>query len=203
MNDPHTLRHPRPATIHHLLDRLFGLHREESTPPVNGPRNPIHPLSRKPLTPHQHEVLQAIAGQRIHRDILLGTLEPHLLDGKDVTWTLRALVIRGLVQLQPIGPPRLTTRGHRTLGSPTDVQIAGFDDIPTLRDHHPGLSTVRLPMHAMGERAVELALDSEANKPIIVRVPGKVVLRESTGLPQVNSEQPLRWHRATGCHRCF
>jgi hypothetical protein len=42
----------------------------------------------------------------------------------------------------------------------------------------------------MGERAVELALDSEANKPIIVRVPGKVVLRESAGLPQVNSEQP-------------
>ena len=62
MSDPHTLRHPRPATIHHLLDRLFGLHREESTPPVNGPRNPIHPLNRKPLTPHQHEVLQAVAG---------------------------------------------------------------------------------------------------------------------------------------------
>ena len=167
-----------------------GLHREEPTPPVNGPPNPTHPLSPKPLTPHQHEVVQAVAEQRIHRDILLGTLEPHLLDGKDAAWTLRALVIRGLVQLQPIGPPRLTTRGHRTLGSPTDVQIAGFDDIPTLRDHHPGLSTVRLPMHAMGERAVELALDSEANKPIIVRVPGKVVLRESTGLPQVNSEQP-------------
>ena len=62
MSDPHTLRHPRPATIYHLLDRLSGLHREEPTPPVNGPRNPIHPLTRKPLTPHQHEVLQAVAG---------------------------------------------------------------------------------------------------------------------------------------------
>ena len=63
--------------------------------------------------------MQAVAEQRIHRDILLGTLEPHVLDGKDATWTLRALVIRGLVQLQPIGPPRLTTRGRRTLGSRT------------------------------------------------------------------------------------
>ena len=118
MSDPHTLRHPLPATIRHLLDRLSGLHREEPTPPVNGPRNPIHhPLTRKPLTPHQHEVLRAVAGQRIHRDILHGTLEPHLLDGKDVPWTLRALVIRGLVQLQPIGPPRLTARRRRRVDS--------------------------------------------------------------------------------------
>lgn len=91
MRHPHTLRHPLPASIHHLLDRLSGLHREEPTPPVNGPRNPTQPLNPKPLTPHQHEVLQAVAEQRIHRDILLGTLEPHLLDGKDVAWTLRAL----------------------------------------------------------------------------------------------------------------
>ena len=45
MNDPHTLRHPLGATIHHLLDRLSWLHRDEPTPPVHGPRNPI-PLGR-------------------------------------------------------------------------------------------------------------------------------------------------------------
>jgi LacI family transcriptional regulator len=66
---------------------------------------------------------------------------------------------------------------------PADVQIAGFDDIPTLRDHRPGLSTVRLPLHAMGERVVELALDEKAGNPVIVRVPGEVVLRESTDRP--------------------
>ena len=118
MSDPHTLRHPRPATIHHLLDRLSGLHREEPTPPVNGPRNPIHPLTRKPLTPHQHEVLQAVAGQRIHRDILLGTLEPHLLDGKDVPWTLRALVIRDWCNSNPsdrhVSPPADAAESIRT-----------------------------------------------------------------------------------------
>jgi LacI family transcriptional regulator len=63
---------------------------------------------------------------------------------------------------------------------PNDVQLAGFDDIPTLRDHQPELSTVRLPMHSMGERVAELALDKDATKPVIVRVRGTVMLREST-----------------------
>ena len=63
---------------------------------------------------------------------------------------------------------------------PADVQIAGFDDIPTLLDHRPGLSTVRLPLHAMGERVIELALDGSTSDPVVVRVPGEVVLREST-----------------------
>jgi LacI family transcriptional regulator len=69
---------------------------------------------------------------------------------------------------------------------PLDVQIAGFDDIPTLRDLRPGLSTVRLPLHAMGERVVELALGSPSGEPVIVRVPGEVVLRESTALPALS-----------------
>jgi LacI family transcriptional regulator len=66
---------------------------------------------------------------------------------------------------------------------PTDVQIAGFDDIPTLLDHRPGLTTVRLPLHAMGEQVVELALDGSTADPVTVRVPGEVVLRESTNHP--------------------
>ena len=123
MNDPHTLRHPPGATIHHLLDRLPGSQREESIPPARAPWNPTHPaaaarsFSPTPLTRQQSEVLQAVADQRIHRDVLLGTLEPHLLSGHDVIWTLRALVILGLVQLQPIGPPRLAARGRRRVDS--------------------------------------------------------------------------------------
>ena len=41
---------------------------------------------------------------------------------------------------------------------PDDVQVAGFDDIPTLRDLTPGLTTVRLPLQSMGEQAVALAI---------------------------------------------
>ncbi len=65
----------------------------------------------RPLTDRQAEVLQAVADERIERGLVHGTLEPHLLEGQDVIWTLRALVIKGLVQLQPIGRPLLTDRG--------------------------------------------------------------------------------------------
>jgi len=144
MSDPHTLRHPLPATIHHLLDRLSGLHREEPTPPVNGPRNPIHPLSPTPLTPHQHEVLQAVAEQRIHRDILLGTLEPHLLDGQDVTWTLRALVLGGSSNSNPsdhhASPP--ADAGHSA--PRTDENCSAGGDLDARRHDEGSARTVVL-----------------------------------------------------------
>jgi LacI family transcriptional regulator len=69
------------------------------------------------------------------------------------------------------------------LSVPRDVCIAGFDDIPTLRDHTPSLSTVVLPLEEIGIRAVELALltDPEAVD-LRERIPGRVVLRDSTRL---------------------
>jgi LacI family transcriptional regulator len=65
---------------------------------------------------------------------------------------------------------------------PEDVQVAGFDDIPTLRDSVPALTTVRLPLTELGERAVELTLGDGSGAPGVVSVPGEVVLRESTRL---------------------
>ena len=59
------------------------------------------------------------------------------------------------------------------------MSVAGFDDIVTLRDLVPALTTVRLPLQDMGARALELAL--EEDKGIRVEpVAGEVVLREST-----------------------
>ncbi|GAB3008719.1 LacI family DNA-binding transcriptional regulator [Saccharothrix stipae] len=66
---------------------------------------------------------------------------------------------------------------------PQDVSVAGFDDIPTLRDLVPALSTVRLPLEEMGERAARLVLDDVAAGPRTVRVAGEVVLRASTSAP--------------------
>jgi LacI family transcriptional regulator len=66
---------------------------------------------------------------------------------------------------------------------PRNVQIAGFDDIPTLRDHSPSLTTVRLPLQAMGERAVELALTADPGGQVVEQVAGEVILRESTRAP--------------------
>ncbi|GAB3282054.1 LacI family DNA-binding transcriptional regulator [Kineosporia babensis] len=61
-----------------------------------------------------------------------------------------------------------------------DVAIAGFDDIETLRDVTPALSTVGVPLRELGLRAVELALRDAGTPTEVVRVTGHVQLREST-----------------------
>ena len=75
----------------------------------------VQTVFHRELTERQLVVLQAVAEDRIERGFVLGTLEPHLLDDRDVIWTLRALVIKGLVRLQPIGSPLLTDRGWMSL----------------------------------------------------------------------------------------
>jgi LacI family transcriptional regulator len=61
---------------------------------------------------------------------------------------------------------------------PGDVAVAGFDDIPTLRDHVPAMTTVRIPLQELGRLAVAAAVaEGEAES---VEVAFDVVLREST-----------------------
>lgn len=72
----------------------------------------------------------------------------------------------------------LREQGHRL---PQDIALAGFDDITTLRDVRPSLTTVRIPLVDIGRRALELALDSAASAaPQVVLVSGDVVVRAST-----------------------
>ena len=67
------------------------------------------------------------------------------------------------------------------LDVPGDIALAGFDDIPTLRDVYPPLTTVRLPLRQLGEIAARLVLGGDApDQPRVVPVPGEVVLRDST-----------------------
>jgi LacI family transcriptional regulator len=69
------------------------------------------------------------------------------------------------------------------LSVPGDLCVAGFDDIPTLRDHTPSLTTVVLPLEEIGARAAELALcASDSDADLRERVAGRVVLRDSTRL---------------------
>jgi len=64
---------------------------------------------------------------------------------------------------------------------PDELSIAGFDDIATLRDLVPSLTTVRLPLEEMGVRAGQLALELDPpERDRLVRVRGEVVIREST-----------------------
>ncbi|WP_211481613.1 LacI family DNA-binding transcriptional regulator [Arthrobacter alpinus] len=75
----------------------------------------------------------------------------------------------------------MTALRSRGLRIPEDAQVAGFDDIPTLRDHFPGLTTYRLPLEEIGLMAAQLALAPSAKQ--ASGVTGSVVLRESAGNP--------------------
>ena len=66
---------------------------------------------------------------------------------------------------------------------PEDISLAGFDDIPTVRDLAPPLTTVRLPLEEMGSRALELALKPPEDGPHVIRIDAEVVLRDSTARP--------------------
>jgi LacI family transcriptional regulator len=63
---------------------------------------------------------------------------------------------------------------------PGAMAVAGFDDIATLGDIFPSLTTVRIPLSDLGAQALRLALDNSAERPRILDVKGEVVLREST-----------------------
>ena len=81
----------------------------------------------------------------------------------------------------------------RSLGLqvPSDVGVAGFDDIPTLQDYDPPLTTFRLPLQQIGEQAVALAMSLDDRSSISIE--GSVVVREST---DVARSLPML-HRAT------
>lgn len=69
----------------------------------------------------------------------------------------------------------------RGLRIPEDIAIAGFDDIRTLRDIVPGLTTVRVPLTDVGNEVINRVL---AEAPAVELIPATVVLREST--PRIN-----------------
>jgi len=66
---------------------------------------------------------------------------------------------------------------------PQDISVVGFDDIPAAAFHYPALTTVRQPLHKMGEIAVEtLVARIEGQKEYRreISVQPELVVREST-----------------------
>ncbi|MEZ0165300.1 LacI family DNA-binding transcriptional regulator [Kineococcus sp. LSe6-4] len=63
---------------------------------------------------------------------------------------------------------------------PRDLAVAGFDDIPTLRDVAPALTTVRLPLTEVGGRLVDLVHSAAGGPQRVEHVEGEVLLRAST-----------------------
>jgi LacI family transcriptional regulator len=63
---------------------------------------------------------------------------------------------------------------------PAEVAVAGFDDIVTLRDITPGLTTVRVPMEEIGRKVTALALADPGGPVQHLSVTSAVVVRDST-----------------------
>lgn len=68
---------------------------------------------------------------------------------------------------------------------PEDLSVVGFDDIPQASLASPHLTTVRQPLGAMGQAAMQMLLDLLAGKErdTHVRMPTELVVRESTAAP--------------------
>ncbi|MGA4508268.1 LacI family DNA-binding transcriptional regulator [Propionibacteriaceae bacterium G1746] len=64
---------------------------------------------------------------------------------------------------------------------PTDLSVAGWNDIWVGRDLVPSLTTVHLPLEEMGEAALRLALAPQTAEPRAQTFPVQLVVRESTG----------------------
>jgi DNA-binding LacI/PurR family transcriptional regulator len=67
---------------------------------------------------------------------------------------------------------------------PQDVSVVGFDDIKEAAFQTPSLTTIRQPLHQMGQLAVELLLQqlrpSDTKAPLQVAVEPELIVREST-----------------------
>jgi LacI family transcriptional regulator len=68
------------------------------------------------------------------------------------------------------------------LSVPDDLVVTGWDDAAVATRTHPPLTTVRQPMHDLGQRAARLLferIDGQANSSVVLRT--SIVLRESCG----------------------
>ena len=88
------------------------------------------------------------------------------------------------------------------LSVPGDLGIAGFDDIPLARYLTPPLTTVRVDMLGLGQRAVHLLLEPPAEngdeEGRLERLPTTLVVRSSCGVAWPDAEGLTRWNRGLG-----
>jgi LacI family transcriptional regulator len=69
---------------------------------------------------------------------------------------------------------------HKGIRVPDEVSVAGFDDIPIVADLSPALTTIRVPMVDIGQRAYALALEPAPPNFRTVHLPTELIVREST-----------------------
>ncbi|HEX9338800.1 MAG TPA: LacI family DNA-binding transcriptional regulator [Pseudonocardiaceae bacterium] len=126
----------------------------------------------------------ALAGRAVGRSV--GRSDGRLdgrsagrLDGSDGSGRVRPLCLFAVNDVMAVGA--LAYLRVAGVAVPDEVAVAGFDDIPTLQDITPSLSTVALPLFRMGEMAARLALrPPDDSQPRVVPISGQVLLRQSS-----------------------
>ena len=69
---------------------------------------------------------------------------------------------------------------------PEDVSVIGFDDIQVAAYNNPRLTTIRQPLHDMGETAARILLQriqGFKDYPVEFAVPPELIIRETTASP--------------------
>jgi len=74
----------------------------------------------------------------------------------------------------------LHSAAEKGLRIPQDISVTGFDDLPVSEHLVPALTTLRMPIRDMAERAVRIAIgDTEAAAVVEVMQPTLVVRRST------------------------
>lgn len=87
-------------------------------------------------------------------------------------------LVFGVTDVVAIGVMAAVRDAGREVGA--DIAVAGFDDIAAAGDVFPGLTTVRVPLAQLGERALRAAVEAEWNPGAEPPLTLEVVLRGST-----------------------
>ena len=75
---------------------------------------------------------------------------------------------------------------------PDDVSVVGFDDIKAAAYHNPSLTTIRQPLHDMGQSAARILLQriqGFKEYPKEFAVPPELIIRESTAPPNARTHR--------------
>lgn len=83
----------------------------------------------------------------------------------------------------------LSAAARNGLRVPGDLSLAGFDDLFLAQYCIPPLTTVRQPVRQMGRLAVQTLLELLSGHPVgrTMKIPGHLVIRESTAPPKENA----------------
>lgn len=160
------------ALAQHLLDlghRTIGV--------INGPT----------LLSSSHDRLVAFCDALTERGIVL---DPDLIVPGDYSRTSGISAAISLIERAPqitaifalndlMAIGALAALRMRSIAVPQQISVVGYDDIPLVLDVTPALTTVHVPLGAMGLHACDLALNTAEGAPRQVHLPTRLVLRAS------------------------